>query len=130
MFSGPQEGLGSDEMDKVELIPWDPANDEHIKRLYDQRVACEWHHEMISQWSEDQREGSWAMYWIVGLPWPSMEAVSLALMPDLGACGGLPWPGGSHGASCGGISGSKCRVRVPLYAEVKLLKRRSRSTGL
>lgn len=55
-------------MDMVELIPWDPASDQHIKRLYGQRIACGWHHEMILQWKEDQGEGSWAMYWIVGLP--------------------------------------------------------------
>lgn len=55
-------------MNKVELIPWDPDCDQHVKRLYDQRVACGWHQTAIPGWKEAQLGGSKVMYWIVGLP--------------------------------------------------------------
>lgn len=34
--------MSNDKMDKVELIPSDPDNEEHYQRMYDQRVACGW----------------------------------------------------------------------------------------
>lgn len=53
-------------MDKVELIPWDPNNEQQYERLYDQRIACGWRDGEVSDWKEAQLKGTKGMYWIVG----------------------------------------------------------------
>ena len=42
---------------KIELIPWDPESMEHVERLYNQRVACEWNSNLVETWRAKQREG-------------------------------------------------------------------------
>ena len=54
-------------MDKVDLIPWDPTSEAHYQRMYDQRVACGWREEEVSDWKEAQMKGNKTMYWVVCL---------------------------------------------------------------
>lgn len=50
---------------KIQLIPWDPTNEQHAQRLYEQRVACTWDYESIPQWKDQVLRGDKFMYWIV-----------------------------------------------------------------
>ncbi|KFZ01186.1 hypothetical protein V501_10161 [Pseudogymnoascus sp. VKM F-4519 (FW-2642)] len=50
---------------KITLIPWDPESQEHIDRLYIQRVACGWKADKIEKWRICQRNGSMSLHWVV-----------------------------------------------------------------
>lgn len=50
---------------KVTLIPWDPDSQQHVDRLYSQRVVCGWKSEEVHQWRALQRDGKMAINWIV-----------------------------------------------------------------
>ncbi|KXH61476.1 hypothetical protein CSAL01_03887 [Colletotrichum salicis] len=50
---------------KVELIPWDPNSQDHFTRMVDQRIACGWASDLVSQWQENQRTGFKCTYWLV-----------------------------------------------------------------
>jgi hypothetical protein len=50
---------------KVQLVPWDPEDEDHVQRLYRQRVACGWKQDKIETWKTLQREGKIAMHWVV-----------------------------------------------------------------
>ncbi|SPO02017.1 uncharacterized protein DNG_04690 [Cephalotrichum gorgonifer] len=52
-------------MNKVELLPWDPTSESQYQRLYDQRVACGWHEDEISEWKDQQLKETKTLYWIV-----------------------------------------------------------------
>lgn len=49
----------------ITLIPWDPESQEHVDRLYIQRVACGWKADKIEKWRICQREGSMSLHWVV-----------------------------------------------------------------
>ncbi|KAG7149429.1 glutamate carboxypeptidase like protein [Verticillium longisporum] len=49
----------------IELIPCDPESEEHIERLYQQRLICGWQSKDVRQsWTEDQKRGTKGLYWI------------------------------------------------------------------
>ncbi|KAI5868441.1 hypothetical protein GGS23DRAFT_30907 [Durotheca rogersii] len=50
---------------KVELIPWDHQNPDHVERLYDQRVACGWRSDEVPLWVESAKKGGKIFFWIV-----------------------------------------------------------------
>lgn len=50
---------------QVQLIPWDADNEEHVKRLFDQRVACGWKQDMVGSWKEPQKSGAMALHFVV-----------------------------------------------------------------
>jgi hypothetical protein len=50
---------------KVQLIPWDPESEEHVNRLYDQRVACGWNFAKVKSWKEKQRKAELGIHWVV-----------------------------------------------------------------
>lgn len=54
-------------MEKVQLVPWDPRDKTHLKRMFDQRVACTWGSEEVDYWSEKVIEGGKYLYWIVSI---------------------------------------------------------------
>lgn len=53
---------------KVVLIPFDPESDEHVKRLYNQRVACGWNHHVVPKLAQQHREGTKGIHWITVSP--------------------------------------------------------------
>lgn len=54
---------------KIELVPWDCESDEHVERMYQQRVSCGWRCEEVrEQWVELTRAGKKTLYWVVSLP--------------------------------------------------------------
>ncbi|KAL3424901.1 hypothetical protein PVAG01_04182 [Phlyctema vagabunda] len=53
---------------QVTLIPWDPESQSHIDRLFQQRIACGWHEDKISEWREKQRQGKKTLQWIILSP--------------------------------------------------------------
>lgn len=58
-------------IEKVQLIPWDPKDEEHYQRMYDQRVACGWRTDEVAEWKQKQLRGTKVHYWIVRVPrWP------------------------------------------------------------
>jgi len=50
---------------EVQLIPWDPDNEDHVKMLYDQRVACGWKEGMVKTWRKLQRRGDMGIHFVV-----------------------------------------------------------------
>ncbi|KAI8713596.1 hypothetical protein NCS52_01304400 [Fusarium sp. LHS14.1] len=50
---------------KTTLIPWDPSNEAHFKRMYDQRVACGWRYEEVEEWRNKMLKSQKFLYWIV-----------------------------------------------------------------
>ncbi|KAI0598328.1 hypothetical protein F4775DRAFT_556360 [Biscogniauxia sp. FL1348] len=50
---------------KVELIPWDHSNPEHVERMYDQRVACGWRSDEVPGWVDSAKRGGRLFYWIL-----------------------------------------------------------------
>ncbi|ORY62967.1 uncharacterized protein BCR38DRAFT_345318 [Pseudomassariella vexata] len=42
---------------KVELIPWDYTSEEHVTRMYDQRVAYGWRAVEVPSWAESAKKG-------------------------------------------------------------------------
>ncbi|KAI1816502.1 hypothetical protein GGS20DRAFT_537892 [Poronia punctata] len=50
---------------KIEIIPWDPASQEHVQRMHEQRVACGWRADEVFQWAELARRGEKLFHWIV-----------------------------------------------------------------
>ncbi|KAI1409578.1 hypothetical protein F5Y13DRAFT_88807 [Hypoxylon sp. FL1857] len=48
---------------KIELIPWDYSNPEHVQRLYDQRVACGWRADEVPSWVDAAKKGGRMFYW-------------------------------------------------------------------
>ncbi|KAI0840785.1 hypothetical protein F5Y06DRAFT_261769 [Hypoxylon sp. FL0890] len=56
---------------KIELIPWDYLNPEHVQRMYDQRVACGWREDEVPLWVDHAKKGKRMFYWALfsdGLP--------------------------------------------------------------
>ncbi|KAF2218673.1 hypothetical protein BDZ85DRAFT_78496 [Elsinoe ampelina] len=51
-------------MSKVELIPWDPSNEAHFRRMQDQRVSFGWFPPSPSKDKEWHLEARKAVYWI------------------------------------------------------------------
>ena len=49
----------------VDLIPWDPESEEHVQRMFDQRVACGWKSSFVEKWKIRQREGMMTLQWVV-----------------------------------------------------------------
>ncbi|KAL7627673.1 hypothetical protein AAE478_001866 [Parahypoxylon ruwenzoriense] len=49
---------------KIELIPWDHLSPEHVKRMYDQRVACGWRSDEVPSWVEAAKKGGKIFYWV------------------------------------------------------------------
>ncbi|PNY28041.1 Uncharacterized protein TCAP_02036 [Tolypocladium capitatum] len=49
----------------VELIPWDPTDEQQFQRLYDQRVACMWDDDLVAEWKGKMLGGQKVVYWIV-----------------------------------------------------------------
>lgn len=49
---------------KVDLIPWDPNSEEHVKRMFDQRVACGWRSDEVQSWIEHSNQGTMNLYWL------------------------------------------------------------------
>ncbi|EEU42169.1 uncharacterized protein NECHADRAFT_86153 [Fusarium vanettenii 77-13-4] len=50
---------------KTALIPWDPSNEAHFKRMYDQRVACGWRYEEVEEWRNKMLKSQKFLYWII-----------------------------------------------------------------
>ncbi|KAH7031210.1 uncharacterized protein B0I36DRAFT_323423 [Microdochium trichocladiopsis] len=50
---------------KVELLPWDHLDPDHVERLYVQRVACGWREEEVPQYVESAKQGGKIFYWVV-----------------------------------------------------------------
>lgn len=50
---------------KVKLIPWDPVDERHFQRMCDQRVACGWLTDGISDWKAKVLRGVQTFYWVV-----------------------------------------------------------------
>ncbi|RSL73887.1 hypothetical protein CEP54_000296 [Fusarium duplospermum] len=50
---------------KTALIPWDPSNGAHFKRMYDQRVACGWRYEEVEEWRSKMLKSQKFLYWII-----------------------------------------------------------------
>ncbi|KAI3332127.1 hypothetical protein HD806DRAFT_518932 [Xylariaceae sp. AK1471] len=50
---------------KVEIIPWDHLNPEHVQRMYDQRLACGWRADEVPEWAESAKRGGKMFYWTV-----------------------------------------------------------------
>ncbi|KAL6881233.1 hypothetical protein J3F83DRAFT_711035 [Trichoderma novae-zelandiae] len=48
----------------ADLIPWDPENESHCARLFEQRVACSWDQGLVGEWRGKVREGNKFLYWI------------------------------------------------------------------
>ncbi|KAF7532925.1 hypothetical protein G7054_g7554 [Neopestalotiopsis clavispora] len=51
-------------LSSISLVPWDPNSPEHVERMRQQRVACGWKVDKISNWQKFQKEGKLAFYWI------------------------------------------------------------------
>ncbi|KAF5644412.1 hypothetical protein F25303_6010 [Fusarium sp. NRRL 25303] len=51
--------------EKITLVPWDPTNEAHFQRMYDQRVACGWRHEEVTEWKDKMLKGQKFLYWII-----------------------------------------------------------------
>ncbi|KAF3014226.1 hypothetical protein E8E14_008619 [Neopestalotiopsis sp. 37M] len=51
-------------LSSISLVPWDPNSPEHVERMRQQRVACGWKVDKISNWQKFQKEGELAFYWI------------------------------------------------------------------
>ncbi|GJC77902.1 hypothetical protein ColLi_00740 [Colletotrichum liriopes] len=49
---------------RVKLIPWDARSDGHVRRMYDQRVACGWRADEVREWKDRQLKGTKFMWWI------------------------------------------------------------------
>ncbi|KAJ5610733.1 hypothetical protein N7510_007452 [Penicillium lagena] len=51
---------------KISFFPWDATSVAHRRRLYKQRVQCNWYYEKVEEeWREQQIKGEKCMYWIV-----------------------------------------------------------------
>ena len=50
---------------RVELIPWDPTDEGHFQRMYEQRVACTWDYESVAGWKDMTLSGEKMLYWVV-----------------------------------------------------------------
>ncbi|KAF7561705.1 hypothetical protein G7046_g2435 [Stylonectria norvegica] len=50
--------------DKVKLIPWNPTDEQHFQRLYDQRVACGWRFDDVGEWKDKMLKGEKFLFWI------------------------------------------------------------------
>ncbi|KND88827.1 hypothetical protein TOPH_06549 [Tolypocladium ophioglossoides CBS 100239] len=50
---------------RVELIPWDPTDEQQFQRLYDQRVACTWDYGLVAEWKGKMLRGQKVLYWVV-----------------------------------------------------------------
>jgi ribosomal protein S18 acetylase RimI-like enzyme len=49
----------------VVLIPWDPASQQHIDRMVEQRRTCGWHAQRVPvQWRDAHLAGTKCVYWI------------------------------------------------------------------
>jgi hypothetical protein len=57
--------MGSSVTPKVVLVPWDPDSEEHVERLFGQRIACGWKSDYVQKWRKLQREGQVAFHWVV-----------------------------------------------------------------
>lgn len=51
--------------DKVELIPWDPDNEQQFQRMVDQRHACGWNFDEVQVWKESMLKNEKFLYWVV-----------------------------------------------------------------
>ena len=51
----------------VHLVPWDPEDEQHYQRMYDQRVGCGWRKDEVDEWKQKQLRGTKVHYWIVSL---------------------------------------------------------------
>ncbi|KAL7937938.1 hypothetical protein V8C35DRAFT_330081 [Trichoderma chlorosporum] len=60
----PQEAASSPKYASAELIPFDPSSEAHCARLYEQRVACSWDHDLVEEWREKARKGEKCLFWI------------------------------------------------------------------
>jgi GNAT superfamily N-acetyltransferase len=68
---------------QVILIPWDPDSEEHVQRLYDQRVACGWKSHFVEEkWRHLQRQSKMAIHWVVRRPSPLLRVSPLHLQPN------------------------------------------------
>lgn len=61
---------------KAALIPWDPSNEAHFKRMHVQRVACGWRYEEVEEWRNKMLKSQKFLYWIVRYRLVSMLDVS------------------------------------------------------
>lgn len=50
---------------KVNLIPWNPLDDDHYQRMFDQRVACGWREDEVGEWKRKHLESVKFVYWVV-----------------------------------------------------------------
>ncbi|KAI8959006.1 hypothetical protein F5Y11DRAFT_334428 [Daldinia sp. FL1419] len=57
--------MGSKHAWKVELLPWDHSNPDHVERMYDQRVACGWRANEVQSWVEAAQKGGKIFYWVI-----------------------------------------------------------------
>lgn len=57
--------MGSKPLRTIRLVPWNPNDEAHVKRMFDQRVACTWDSDLVEQWKEPVIRGEKFLYWIV-----------------------------------------------------------------
>ncbi|KZF20552.1 hypothetical protein L228DRAFT_269856 [Xylona heveae TC161] len=50
---------------KTVLVPWNPTDEAHFQRMYDQRVACGWRHDEVKTWKDKVLAGKKFLYWVV-----------------------------------------------------------------
>lgn len=60
-----EAGFIKPQQSNLVLIPWDPQSPEHVKRMFQQRVACKWDSDQVAGWQESAKEGVKWFYWIV-----------------------------------------------------------------
>ncbi|ORY69269.1 hypothetical protein BCR35DRAFT_354630 [Leucosporidium creatinivorum] len=48
----------------VDLVPFDPDNEVHVKELTRQRILCGWHTDMVETWRAKARKGDKGLRWI------------------------------------------------------------------
>ncbi|KAM0188838.1 hypothetical protein ACHAPI_010349 [Fusarium lateritium] len=52
----------------LSLVPFDPTSEDHVNRLYGQRVQCGWDKQRVEGWREKQTSGSKSIFWITLRP--------------------------------------------------------------
>lgn len=66
----------TDRTPRVDLIPWDYDSDEHIERMYQQRLACGWRSDEVREkWVGLGRAGRKTLYWVVSRPPSSADSL-------------------------------------------------------
>lgn len=76
---------------RIKLIPWDYDSNEHVERMFLQRLACGWRSDEVREkWTTLGREGKKTTYWVVctGLILPmatifhTTDSVALQVLRD------------------------------------------------